>query len=78
MRERPFADLSAAEIDKLIVHYRRLIHGHRWDVRCGNAEMVEHALTAIDDIKVLLRELLEVAPAEKRPKIEAILQRETV
>jgi hypothetical protein len=78
-RARPSTDFplqfqSPAELDRLINHYRRLIQSHRWEVRVGSAEMAGHALTAIDDIKVLLRELMDAATPEQRAKIEDILR----
>ncbi len=70
----PRRDLSPAEMDRLINHYRRLIQSHRWEVRVGSAEMAGHALTAIGDIKVLLRELAAMATPQQRAKILAIVE----
>ncbi|MFD2646367.1 hypothetical protein ACFSX5_01005 [Devosia albogilva] len=72
----PRQDLSPAELDRLIKHYRCLLQSHRWEVRVGSAEMAGHALTAIEDIRALLGELAVVATPDQRAKIEAILEHE--
>lgn len=69
-----YAELSDADIDKLITQCRKAISSHRRDSLSRDVETAETALVAIDDVKAVLRNILAVAPAEKRAKIEALIE----
>ncbi|WP_240233640.1 hypothetical protein [Devosia lacusdianchii] len=70
-----YADLSEAEIDRLIIKCRRAIASHRRDSLSRNVDTAETALVAIDDVKAVLRNLLAISPIEKRAKIEALIEK---
>jgi len=69
-----YADLSDAEFDRLVIKCRGAISSHRRDSLSHNVETAETALVAIDDVKAVLRNLLAIAPIEKRAKIEALIE----
>ena len=72
----PLAELSLEDIDRLIRQSRRAIRSLRRDALSRDVETAEAALAAIETTKAMLRELLSVAPPEKLPEIESIIEQE--
>jgi hypothetical protein len=70
----PFADMTDDEIDRLVLKCRRALASHRRDSRSRNAGSAADALAAIETIKGTLKELVAIAPPEKRAKINALIE----
>jgi hypothetical protein len=71
----PYADLSAQEIDQLIIKCRRAMHSHHRESLHRDPARAEAALAARESVQQILVDLWQVAPEAKRAKIEAILRR---
>jgi hypothetical protein len=69
-----YAELSEVEIDRLIIKCRTAIASHRQDSLSRDAGTAETALVAVDGVKAVLRDILAVAPSQKRAKIEALIE----
>jgi len=71
----PYSDLSPKQLDHLVMQCRLALHSHHREIQRQSGERAEEFLAAKESARRTLLDLLEVAPSEKRAKIEAILQR---
>lgn len=71
----PYAELSPREIDRLIIRCRQAMHSHHRESLHRDPARAEEALAARESVQQVLVDLWQVAPEEKRAKIEAILRK---
>jgi hypothetical protein len=70
----PYAELSDVDLDRLVIKCRQALSSHRRDSLSSQVDTAETALAAISDIKMILTDILAIAPSSKRAKIAALIE----
>jgi hypothetical protein len=74
--ELTYDGLSPLEIDFLIIRCRRGATSFRRESRHPETPRAEAAKAALESVRTILKDLLQVAPEVQRAKIQAILDQE--